>query len=181
MDMRKALLEVACVSLLSGCMTGGVGRTGTFSGREAGGRSQYAEATTGDLTIALSVPAPSVGSQVAIAARLTLAERPQELVDGEMWLRVQAPSGNVDEVRMQRSQGSDAATYRAMYGFWAPGSYVVTAKARSEGGVGAEASVTTSVVVAGDSHYVDRHGWMMPMAVLGGVGMVVMMVVMMSN
>jgi len=181
MGMRRVLLNVAGVTLLSSCMASGVGPAGRFSGSEAVRPLQYAEAATGDLTIALSFPTPSVGSQVAIAARLNVADRPQELIEGEMWLHVQAPSGSVEEVRMQRSQGSGPATYQAVYDFWAPGSYVVTARAWTEGDVGTEASVTTSVVVAGDPLHVDHRDWMMPMAVLGGVGMVVMMAVMMSN
>jgi hypothetical protein len=181
MDMRKVALDVACISLLSGCMTGGVGRAGRFD-RGGSGSLQYAEATTGDLTIALSFPTPSIRSEVAIEARLTAANGPHELIDGDVWLSIQTPGGNIDEVRMQRLHGSAEAVYGAAYNFWSPGSYLVTARGRLEEEAGAhEASVTTRAVVDGGPYAVDHGDWMMPMAVLGGLGMVVMMVVMMGS
>jgi hypothetical protein len=187
MDLKRAAMGITWVSLLSGCMMGGMAHPGGMGGvgpRETGqalGPLQYAEASSGDLTIALSFPTPSSGAMVAMDARLTTASDPHELINGKIWLRIQTPSGSLDELRMQRLHSSAGATYQATYNFRTPGFYLVTAEGSIETDANVRtASVTTRVPVSGEVH-ADRHDWLMPMAVLGGLGMVVMMVVMMGS
>lgn len=86
--MRKIarVLSVAWIPLLGGCMT--MGAMHGMGGTEAVGHGgsgfmhagpQHAEARSGDLTPALSFPAPSSGAAVPIEATVTAEPR----VDGE--------------------------------------------------------------------------------------------------
>lgn len=187
MGARGVVAGVVWIPLLSGCLTGSSapGRIGPgeqVGGGQTPGSIQRVESSSGDLTLSLSFPTPSRGAAVPMDAQLDTATDPDELTDGEISLRIQTPSGTVDQVPMERVYASAGLAYHAMYGFPAQGSYLVTAEGRVEsGGEVRTASVTTRVVVAGDTQYADHRNWMMPMAVLGGLGMVVMMVVMMGN
>jgi hypothetical protein len=167
MQQIRAVIGVAWVPLLSGCMAmGGLGHTSGLLGTGLGGHMesdkkalllQRAEASNGGLTIGLSFPPPTSGTVVTISALLRSDPGDQEPTEGEIWLRVQTPGGSVDRLRMQSVRSSGAATHRARYGFVTPGLYVVTADARL--GTGADVrtvSVTTKVEVSRAEH-VDRH------------------------
>lgn len=189
MGLTRLLLNTAWVPLLSGCMMwGGMGHT---SGTDWMGGTGYAkngqlsqpleraEATSGGLTIALSFPTPS--SSVAIDARLFTDGAAHKVVDGDVWLRIQAPSGAVDQLRMQRLQPSSEGAYQARYSFATAGLYLVTAEGRTGSGADERAvSVTAREQING--HPQDgRHHWVMPAAVLGGLGMVATMALMMAG
>lgn len=167
MQQIRAVLGVAWVPLLTGCMMmGGLGHTSGLLGTGLGGPMetdktavllQHAEASNGGLTIALTIPTPTSGTVVAISALLRSDRRDEEPSDGEIWLRVQTPGGSVDRLRMQSVRSSGAATHRARYGFVTPGVYFVTADARL--GTGADVrtvSVTTKAEVSREAH-VGRH------------------------
>ncbi len=191
MQLTRAVLGVAGVPLLSGCMmmgamghTGGLagtGMAGPMEGEKVEGSLQRAEASSGGLAIALSFPAPTSGTVVTISALLLSDSGDQEPTDGEIWLRVRTPGGSVDRLRMQSVRSSGAATHRARYGFVTPGLYLVTADARlGTGGDVRTVSVTARAKVSTEAH-VDRHEWLMPAAAVGSLGMVAMMVVMMGG
>lgn len=191
MGLTRLMLNTAWVPFLSGCMTwGGMGHTsgtdwmgGTGSAKN-GQLSQpleRAEATSAGLTIALSFPHPSSGAAVAIDARLFTDGTAHEVVEGDIWLRIQTPSGAVDQLRMQRLQPSSEGAYQARYSFATVGLYLVTAEGRTGSGADERAvSVTARTQVNG--HAQDgRHHWVMPAVVLGGLGMVAMMALMMGG
>lgn len=191
MRITNLVLRVVWVPLLSGCMMmGGMGHTGSLSGWDqtghatnghAGAPLHRAEASSDGLTIVLSVAAPSGRAPVAIDAWLRADTAGHEITDGEVWLRIQAPDGHVDQLRMQRLDAAPAGAYSAQYGFPTPGRYFVTAVARS--GTGADArtvSVTAGVDIGSPAHD-GHHGWVMPVAILGGLTMVAMMALMMGN
>jgi hypothetical protein len=190
MELRRLALSIAGVPLLSSCMMGSVAHTeppgtvGLAEDTQASVPLQYAEAGSEDLTITLSFPTPRSGSAITMDARLATANGPQELMDGEISLRIQTPSGRVDPIRMRRFSSPTTAAYEAMYDFRTPGLYVVTAEGRAQTGAGVrEASVTITVPVSGQPQYVDsanHRNSMMPMALMG-LSMVAMMVVMMAN
>lgn len=181
------LMPIVWAPFLGACMMGGVAHTSRMGGpgsvgtHETGSSLQYAEASSGGVTIALSFPTPTIVGVVGMEARLTGVDGPETAIDGEVWLRVRTPGGGVDELPMRSLHSAAGVTYRAVYDFRTPGSYLVTA----DGWTGEEeranaASVTTRVDVGEESRW-DRHDWLMPMAVLGGIGMLAMMAVMMSN
>jgi hypothetical protein len=155
MHLPAAVLGIVGVPLLSGCMLmGGWGHTAGLGASMAGhtvsrqtvGSLQRSEASSGGITITLSFPTPTIGSVVAISALLRSEGGDREPADGEVWLRVQTPSGIVDQLRMQRPAGIADGTHQTRYSFSTPGLYVVTADARS--GTGAEVhavSVTIEV------------------------------------
>ncbi len=189
MDPRRVVLGAVCVQSLSGCMVmGGIGHMGggaisapgDMQSRDLSASVQHAEASSGGLTIALSFPSPTGGDgAVPIDAWLITDTDHRDLTDGVVWLLIQTPTGGVDRVDMQL-HSSSAGTYRARYRFTVSGSYLVTAEGRS--GTGADmrtVSVTTEATVEGGSG--GRDGWVTPVAVLGGLGMVVMMALMMVN
>lgn len=186
MNYRK-LMPIVWAPFLGACMMGGMAHTsrmggpGSVDADGAVGPLHYAEASSGGVTIALSLPAPTMVGAVGMEARLTGVDGPESAIDGEVRLRVRTPGGAVDELPMRSLHSTAGVTYRAVYDFRTPGSYLVTA----DGWTGAEeganaASVTTRVDVVDESRW-DRHDWTMPMAVLGGIGMLAMMAVMMSN
>lgn len=181
------LLPIAWAPFLGACMMGGVAHTSRVGGAGPGHMGEtpdpmhYAEASGESVTIELSFPTPRRGGPVAMEARLSGADESDASTEGAVRLRVDTPGGYVDEVRMERFQSSDGPIYRATYDFRTPGSYLVTAQGSMMPGADARsASVTTRVDVE-DAAYGDRHGWVMPMAILGGLGMIVMMVVMMTG
>lgn len=184
MNLTRVVLGIHWVPLLSGCLMGGMAHTGGIGRGEIGpmqGPLQHAEASSGELTIALSFPIPSTATAVPMEARLGTASDRREPTDGEIWLRIQTPGGNVDEIRMQRVDSSAGRTYQAMYSFRNPGSYLVTAEGRKETGTGAQTvSVTTRADVGGESNG-GRNDWLIPAAILGGLGTVVTMVVVMGR
>lgn len=193
MDPWKGMLGAAWVPLLSGCMmmggmahTGGgaisaAGPPGDMHRRDLSGRFQQAEARSGDLAISLSFASPIESSRaLPIDAWLSRDGDHRDLADGVVWLQIQAPDGGVDRVLMQRLPSSSGGTYRALYHFSSPGLYLVTAEGRT--GTGADmrtVSVTTEAGV--ESWPAGGHGWVMPLAVIGGVGMVVLMAFMMAS
>jgi len=187
----RILLSVAGIPLLGGCMMmGGPGHMAHLGSMDQSGHSmrtatatasQHAAATSNGLTIEIFVPTPSQGAAVTIDARVSANGDDHEVIDGDVWLRIQTPSGTIEQVRMQRPYSSTGGTYRAEYRFLTAGLYLVTAEGRE--GSGSElrtASVTTEVVVTGAQHGGD-HDWLMPAAILGGLGMIAMMAVMMSH
>lgn len=191
MHSARAVLSAAGVPLLGGCMMmGGLGHTAQLGSMDESGHAvtnavatspQRAAASTNGLTIEILVPTPIQGAAVTIDARVSADGDDHEVFDGDVWLRIRTPSGTVEQVRMERPYSSTGRTYRAEYRFPAAGLYVVTAEGRE--GSGSElrtASVTTEVEVGGTPHR-GQHGWLMPAAILGGLGMIAMMAVMMGN
>lgn len=181
------LLSIVWAPFLGACMMGGVAHTSRMGGPGPAGPDgtvgslQHAEASSGGVTIVLSFPRPMMVGAVGMDARLTSADDPHTDLDGEVRLRVRTPGGGVDELPMPSLHSAAGVTYQAVYDFRSPGSYLVTAHGSIGTGKGATtASVTTRVDVGEESRW-DGHDWMMPMAVLGGIGMVAMMAVMMSN
>lgn len=190
MDPRRGVLGAAWVPLLSGCMMmGGIGHTtggaisapGDMHGRDVSAQLQHAEARSGDVAIHLSFANPVAGGgAVPIDAWLSGDGDRLDMADSVVWLQVQMPGGGVDRVRMERLHSSSAGPYRALYHFTTPGLYQVTAEGRM--GAGADVrtvSVTTEAEV--EAWPGGRHGWVMPVAVLGGLGMVVLMTLMMAS
>ena len=190
MGLGRLLLNTGWVPVLSGCMMWGgmghtsgtdwMGGTGSAKNGQFSQRSVRAEATSAGLTIVLSFPPPSSGAAVAIDARLFADGVAHHVVDGDMWLRVQTPSGAVDQLRMQRLEPWSEGAYQAHYSFATPGLYLVTAEGRTGRGADERAvSVTARAQING--HAQDgRHQWLAP-AVLGGLGMVATMVLMMGG
>ena len=141
MQLTRVVLGVAGVPLLSGClMLGGAGHTGNVHGvapavdggsRELSAPFQRAEASSGSLTLALSFVTPRGGAAVTIDAQLHTDSASDAPTDGDVWLRIQAPGGGVDQFRMQRVQSSAAGTYQAEYRFSTAGLYLVTAEGRT--------------------------------------------------
>lgn len=190
MRLTKTGLGIAAVPLLSGCMMmGGWGHTAAFGAHPTGHMvsgerivsSQRAEASSDGLTITLSVAAPAGRAVVTMSAWLRSDDGEEEPAESEIWLRIRAPDGVVDRLRMLEPRFPGDRTYRAEYALATSGTYVVTADARS--GTGAEArtvSVTTEMVAGDDPRY-DQHRWLTPVAFVGGVGMLALMAVMMAG
>lgn len=186
MNLARIVLSVAAVPLLGGCMMmGGIAHTGGPAGpahMETGPVAaplERAEATSGGLTIALSFPPPSSGELIAIEARLRADDAPPKPTDEEVWLRIEAWGGSVEEIRMEPVRSS-SGTYRAQHVFPTAGLYLVTAEARVGPGADVRAvSVTSRAEVSRDARD-GRHGWIAP-AVVGGLGMVALMALMMGG
>lgn len=190
MDRWRRVLGAAWAPLLSGCMMMGgmshmggsaIAAPGDMESRDSSARLQHAEASSGDLTIVLSFAEPIVSDgPVPIDVRLGRDGPRGDANDDVVWLLIETPDGRVDEVPMQRLHTSSAATYRALYTFTAPGLYLITAEGRT--GTGAD---MTAVSVTAQAEVVrrpgDRHGWITPLAVLGGLGMVVSMTLMTAS
>lgn len=95
MNLTRVVLGIHWVPLLSGCLMGGMAHTGGIGRGEIGpmqGPLQHAEASSGELTIALSFPIPSTATAVPMEARLGTASDRREPTDGEIWLRIQTPA-----------------------------------------------------------------------------------------
>lgn len=191
MHSARILLSVAGVPLLAGCMMmGGSGHTAYLGPTHEPGHTVrsvvttsplHAAASTNGLVIEIFVPTASQGAAVTIDARVFADGDDHEVIEGAVWLRIQTPNGAVEEIRMQRPQSSTGGTYRAEYRFLLAGLYLVTAVGREGSGSDLRtASVTTEVEVTSTPHG-DQHGWLMPAAILGGLGMIAMMAVMMGN
>jgi hypothetical protein len=185
------MLNTAWVSVLSGCMMGGgmghtsgtdwMGETGYAKDGQRPPPLQRAEASSAGLTIALSFPTPSSNATVPIDARLFADSAELELIDATIWLRIQTPSGEVAELRMQRLDPSSEGAYQARYTFTTAGLYLLTAEGQTGTGADKRAvSVTARAQVNGHGEH-GGHDWNMPAAVLGGVAMVAMMAVMMGG
>jgi hypothetical protein len=169
-------------------MMGGIGHTGGPAGMAGAAHMESGpvaaplergEVSSEGLTIALSFASPSRGELIAIEARLRADDGPDEPTYGEVRLRIEAPDGSVERIRMQ-PLGPSSGTYRAPYLFATAGLYLVTAEARV--GAGADVrtvSVTSRAEVGGDAHD-GRHAWIAP-AVVGGLGMAALMALMMSG
>lgn len=188
MGLTRSLLNTAWVPFLSGCMMwGGMGHTsgtdwmGGMGYAKNGESLQRAEASSAGLTIVLSFPTPSSGAAVAIDATLFADSAPHALIDGDVWLQIQTPSGAVDQLRMERLQPSSEGAYETRYSFATAGLYLVTAEGRTRSGADERAvSVTAQAQVNGHAQDGGHH-WLMPAAVLGGLGMVATMALMMSG
>lgn len=188
MTLSRAVLGIAGIPLLGGCMAGGWGHTGVPAGTYVSGHmgpgwtvpsSQRAEGTGDGLSIVLLIPAPTAGTVGTIAVQLRSGPGDPEPADAEIRLRIEGPVGSVDDLPMQRERSSGAWTYQAQYGFAVPGRYVVTAEARFGAGTDVRTvSVTTGAEVGAAREY--RHDWSVPVFV-GGLGMVAMMVFMMAS
>lgn len=188
MHRMSVVLGVAWVPVLGGCMMmggmHGVGATGGGGDLERGPVStelKYAEAVSGDLSLALSFPSPTADAAVPIGARLRTESDGRDLADAQVRLWIRAPGGSVDQVEMQHARSSVAGIFEAQYSFHALGRYLVTAEAQT-GTVGdvREVSVTAEAEV-GPAADRGRNTWLMPGALLGGLGMVALMAVMMSD
>lgn len=127
-------------------------------------------------------PTPDGWTEIPIEARLRWSADGPELPNADVWLRIQTPGGGIERVHMQSVKPGTGDRYRAHYDFRAAGSYLVSTDASVKtGGSQQTVSVTSSLEVAGRPHAGDGHGWMMPVVVLGGLGMLAMMVVMMAS
>lgn len=189
--MKRAtrLLGVTWVPLLSGCMMlGGAGHTGGWVGLDDAAVSgqgpaplRRAEASSGGLTIALSVPAPSGGTAVAIEAWLRPDSAGIDLDGADVRLRIETPGGRVDGLHMQRVDSATPGSYQAFYSFPTTGVYLVTA----EGQAGTGAHVRTVAVTARTRVSAHArgggHDWVTPVAILGGLAMVAAMALMMGG
>lgn len=176
------MLGVVWLPLLGGCMaTGVLHHAGVPPEATYGEGWHETQATSGDLTIAMSFPTPEGRAVTPIEARLRSGADGLELTDADVWLRIQTPGGSVERLHMQSVRSRAADWYQAQYSFGTAGSYLISADAsvKTEGSV-QTVSVTSLLEVGGGPHARDGHGWMMPLAVLGGLGMLTMMVLMMS-
>jgi hypothetical protein len=189
MNLEKAVLSVAAVPLLGGwMMMGGIGHTGGPAGMAGAAHMESgpvaaplerAEATSEGLTISLSFAPSSAGELVAIEARLRADDGSAEPTDGEIRLRIEAPDGSVEEIRMQPVR-SFAGTYGAQYVFPTAGLYLVTAEGRVGTGADVRTVSVTSRAEVGPETRDGRHGWIAP-AIVGGLGMAALMALMMSG
>ncbi len=89
----------------------------------------------------------------------------------------QTPGGSVDQLRMQRLHASATATFQARYSFAADGLYLVTAEGRAGKGAHVRTVSVTARAVVGQDMHGGGHDWLMPAAVLGGLGMLAMMAI----
>lgn len=192
MRLTTKVLGIVWVPLLSACMmVGGAGHTDGWDGPEDAGDAasghapaplRRAEASSGGLTIALSIPAPAGGAALAIEAWLRPDSAGIDLDGADVRLRIETPGGRVDGLHMQRVDWPGPARhYQALYSFPTTGVYLVTAEGRT--GTGPEirmVSVTARADVSGHANG-GRHDWVAPVAILGGLGMVAMMALMMSG
>lgn len=191
MYRTRMMLGAAWVPLLSGCMMwGGMGHAGGLAWMDGAGYAengqppaplQRAQASTGGLTITLAFPTPGTGVALPIDAWLSLEGAEPQPVGEEVWLRIQAPDGTIHQVRMQRPDASAAGTYRAYYRFPAAGLYLVTAEGRARAGTELQTASVTAGAEISRRAYAGHHDWLLPAAVLGGVGMVAWMAIMMGG
>ncbi len=191
MHLTRAVLGIAGVPLVSGCMMmGGWGHTAgpasahkkdhTVSGQTPASPVR-SEASNGGLTIMLSLPRPTMDSVATITASLRSDRGDQEPIDGEIWLRVQTPSGSVDQLRMQKEHSLAGGIYQAQYGFPTLGLYAMTADARAGAGTDLRTVSVMIEVEIGDNRPEDGHHWLTPAALGGGLGMLALMAVMMGG
>lgn len=191
MLLTRVVLRVAAIPLLSGCvMLGGMGHRsdvlGSATAVDVDGRRlpaplHRAETSSGGLALALSFPTPRVGAAVAIDAQLRTDGAPEELNDGDVWLRIRTPGGNVDQFRMQRLGPSAGGTYRARYRFPDAGFYLVMAEARTGTGPDARTVLVTTELEVRPAENDERHDWLVSPGTLGGLGMIAAMAVMMAG
>lgn len=183
MNTGRRLLGGTWLILVSGCMTTGALHHSGAAPDVADGQGWHrVEAHSGGLAIEMVFPSPGGRAVVPVEARLWAEAEGRELTDGEVWLRVQTPTGRVDRVRMRNVPSRDGDWYEAQYGFRTTGSYMLSADASVSTGESVhEVSVTTRLQVDEELHGGYGHGWVMPLAVLGGVAMLTMMAVMMSS
>src|SRR5512145_1092469 len=187
MGFTRLMLNTAWVPVLSGCMMwGGMGHT---SGTDWTGETRYAKngqplqrakASSAGLTIALSFATPSGGAAVPIDAQISEDSVGRELTDADIWLRIETPGGAVNELRMEPVQSSRAGAYEAHYSFPVTGLYLVTAEARTGSGSDERTVSVTARAQIYDHAQGGRHQWLVPGAVLGGLGMVATMALMMQ-
>lgn len=193
MNRVNALLGVAWVAALGACAApgwtggtgghmGGWGGTGHMGdgGYVHGGPGhapwRYAEARSESLTLAVALPAAPTGVAVTLEAWLRADGDAALLGDAEVLLRIRAPDGGVEAIRMERVQSAEPGRYRAQVQFRGAGRYVVTAESWTGVDAGAPAvSVSIETDVGGAGHGGGHHGWLVP-AVIGGAYMVAMMV-----
>lgn len=188
MHRMSVVLGIAWVPVLGGCMMmGGMHGVGAMGGDVDLGNGpvstelRYAEAVSGDLSIALSFPSPTGDAPVPIGARLRTERDGRDLTDAHVRLWIRAPGGRIDQVDMRHARSSVAGIFEARYGFRAVGRYLLTAEGRTgtEGDI-REVSVTAEAEV-GPAADRGRPMWLMPGAFLGGLGMVALMAVMMGD
>lgn len=196
MDPTRSMLTTAWVPLLSGCMMwGGMGHTSGTDGMGEAGHAergqvpqplQRAEASSAGVTITLSFPTPSSDAAVVIDAQLVMDSVDadsvdQELIDADVWLRIQTPSGAVDQRRLQQLQSLPPGAYQAQYSFPIAGLYLVTAEARTGTGAAERTVSVTARTQVYDQAHGGQHHWLMPGAILAGLGMVATMALMMGS
>ena len=191
MDSTRAVLTIAGIPLLSGCMMmGGWGHLAGPMGTHVPGdvtsgqgmvASQQADASSDGLTITLSVPVPTGGALVTISAWLRADHDDREPADGEVWLHIRTPRGNVDRLRMREPGFVGEGTFHAEYAFATSGAYVVTAEARSGTGRDARTVSVTAEVEVGDARWDDSAQWVTPVVVVGSLGMLALMAVLMGG
>ena len=183
MDLGKLASGIAWLPLLGGCI--GMVPGGHPGGTAAVGYGPHgsvaapvqAEASNGGVTIALSLPELSAGAVADIDVRLVEESSERDTADPEVRLRIRTPQGSVDEIVMGRIHSFSGGTYHARYVFRSPGPHLVTAEAWWGTADVPAVSVTAEADVVG---YRDRHHWLMPVAIVGGLAMFTMMVVMMA-
>jgi hypothetical protein len=181
MDLRKVAAGIVWLPLLGGCMGmapgGHAGAGGGGYGPHVSAAPVHAEASNGELMLALSLREPIAGPVVDIDVRLVAESSERDAADPEVRLRIRTPQGGVDELVMDRIHSSMSGTYHERYVFRNPGPHMVTAEAWSARGEVPAVSVTAEADVVG---YRDGHDWLMPAAIVGGLAMLTMMVVMMA-
>jgi hypothetical protein len=191
MQSIRAVLGVASIPLLSGCMgMGGWGHAGGSMGtvaphHPAGGLTtvsvERAEASGDGLALALSFPTPTTGAVMTVSALLRWYDGDREPVNGEILLSIRTPAGSVDQLRMEKVQTVAAGAYEARYAFAESGRYVLTANAGWGTEVNARSVSVTTTADVGDDVYGHRHDRWVPAEVVGGIGMVALMVLMMGG
>jgi len=190
MNGKRSVLGAAGVSLLSGCMMPGgawhasgghaMGHMAPLGSGQVTEVTRMAEARNGGLTIVLSFATPEWGGEALIDAALS-EDDSHEATRGEVRLSIRTPGGRVDQLPMEPLGLSQGATHRARYRFADVGFYQVTAEGRMGSDADARTvSVTMETSVGGGARS-NEDGWLVPAAVLGGVGMVTMMFLMMGS
>ena len=183
MNLRKMAPGIVWLPLLGGCMgmaPGGHAGAGAAVGYgpHRSAAPVHAEASNGEVMIALSLREPIAGPVVDIDVRLVAESSELDAAAPEVRLRIRTPQGGMDEIVMDRVHSSAGGTHHARYVFRSPGPHLVTAEAWSATGDVPAVSVTAEADVVG---YRDRHDWLMPVAIVGGLAMLTMIVVMMAH
>jgi hypothetical protein len=181
MALRHVAPGIVWLPLLGGCMgmaPGGHAGAGAGVGyAHVSAAPVHAEASNGELTLALSLREPIAGPVVDIDVRLVAESSERDASDPEVRLWIRTPRGGMDEIIMDRVHSSTGRTYHARYVFRGAGPHLVTAEVWSATGDVPAVSVTAEADVVG---YRDGHDWLMPAAIVGGLAMLTMMVVMMA-
>jgi hypothetical protein len=191
MRIRRSFFSIAWASLLSGCMmTGGawhgdrapaIGHMASLGSSQVSEVTRMVEANNGRLTIELSFATPGSGEELPIDATLSEDGVTRKPTHGDVRLNIRTPGGSVDQLRMEPLGLSQGATHQTRYRFADAGLYQLTAEGRMGSGVDARTvSVTTETEVGGRMRG-HEDGWLVPAAVLGGLGMVGIMLLMMGG